>query len=313
MDLLLNDLSLHGQFPDLTSFRTAVIRVMLLRKLARHYGRHLYSHRNIPNCRISPEMSLHEALQRLPRDEKRSILTWLNRQGPFWEDKARHSPDLFIFCGDEIVTETAVGEAAYCREVGIDSGLISFEPSGWQISPVLVTIGLDSGTRVPVPNYWRMPELETALQEALPPILSWSQLEERSRSIYRGIAFSASCFDHLQGQPFAPGAATRILGLLDILNRLISSVDASGKRTSEGHQLYQDHFTGDTALFSDSSESEKQEFERKLTFPGPHGTRLFCPWHGKVNNPPFRIHFRWPEPPDNPLFVAYVGLKRTRR
>ena len=87
MELLLNDLSLHGQFHDLPSFRTAVIQVMLLRNMARRYGRHLHSHRNIPNCRIGPEMSLHEALQRLPRDEKRSILAWLNRQGPFWEDQ----------------------------------------------------------------------------------------------------------------------------------------------------------------------------------------------------------------------------------
>lgn len=313
MELLLNDLSLHEQFHDITSFRTAIRRVMLLRSLASRYGFHLHSHRNVLNCRISPEMSLHEALQRLSRDEKRSLLRWLTRQGPFWEDKIRHSPDLFIFFGDEIVTETALGEAAYCKAVGIDSGLISFEPSGWQISPLLVKIGLDSGAPVPVPNFWRIPELETALREAVPPIQSWSQLEERSRSMYREIAFAASCFSYLQGQPYVPGAATRILGLLDLLNRLMSSVDASGRRTPEGHQLYQDHFTGDTALFSDSSDSEKQEFEQKLTFPGPHGTRLFCTWHGKVNYPPFRIHFSWPVSPGDPLFVAYVGLKITRR
>ena len=66
-----------------------------------------------------------------------------------------------------------MGEAAYCREIGIDSGLISFEPSGWQISPVLVTIGLDSGTRRSCPQllaYSRVGD-RTARRSTAHPVL----------------------------------------------------------------------------------------------------------------------------------------------
>ena len=81
MELLLNDLSLHEQFPDVAVFREAMQCVMLLRQTAANYGRDLHAHRNILNSRINATTSLHEALQALPQNEKRSILQWLTRQG----------------------------------------------------------------------------------------------------------------------------------------------------------------------------------------------------------------------------------------
>ena len=315
MNLLLNDLSLHEQFPDLDSFRHAVSQVVALRHLASRFGHQLNSHPEILNCRINSTTSLYEALQRLPRDEKQSILRWLTRHGPFWNDDDEHSSDLFIFFGDEIVTGTAVGQAAFCEEVGICSSLISFEPSKWQISPIDLEIGQDKRTRITVPNFWRVSELDAALREAEPPISTWPLLEERSRVAFQRIVFAPDCFSYLDGQPFAPGAASRIQSLLGVLDRLIGSVDSSGKRTSEGHRIYQDHFTGDRAWFSDSSETDKARFESELTFPNPQvpGGQLFCPWHGKVNNPPLRLHFAWPSRPGDPVCVAYIGLKITRR
>ena len=315
MELLLNDLSLHGQFPDVTAFRAAIHRVMSLRHLAGSFGRELHSHRNIVNCLITPNTSLHDALQTFSQNEKRSLLQWLTRLGPFWEDTAVSGPDHWMDCGDEIVTETAVGEAAYCQSVGVSRGLVSFAPSRWEYSPVTVRIVSDSANEVTVANYWRSPELEVALGEAAPPIASWGQLESVSRTTFLRLTFSADSFSYLDGQPFAPGAAARILIRLGVLDQLMGYVDASGQRTAHGHQLYQSHFTGDRAWFSDSSDSEKREFERELTFPNPRptGGSLFCTWHGKINHPPFRIHFAWPESPGAPLCVVYVGLKITRR
>lgn len=315
MELLLNDLSLHGQFTDATAFRSAIHRVMLLRQLAGSYGRELHSHRNIVNSYITPTTSLHEALQTFPQSEKRSLLQWLTRLGPFWEDTAEHGPDHWMDCGDEIVTETAVGEAAYCQFIGVRRGLVSFVPSRWEYSPITVQIVSDAANEIGVPNYWHPPELEAALREADPPITSWAQLESVSRATFRRLTFSADSFSYLDGQPFAPGAAARILIRLEVLDQLMGSVDVSGQRTAHGNRLYQSHFTGDRAWFSDSSESEKRRFARELTFPNPQitGRPLFCTWHGKINNPPFRIHFAWPESPGAPLYVVYVGLKITRR
>ena len=315
MELLLNDLSLHEQFPDVITFRAAIHRVMSLRQLAGSFGRELHSHHNIVNSKITPTSSLHDALQSFPQNEKRSILQWLTRLGPFWEDAAEHGPDQWMDCEDEIVTDTAVGEAAYCQFVGISRGLVSFIPSRWELSPVNVRVMSDIVHEVSVRNYWQAPELEAALREAEPPISSWAHLEAASRTTFRRLTFSADSFRYLDGQPFVPGAAARILIRLGVLDQLMGSVDASGQRTAHGNQLYQNHFTGDRAWFSDSSDSEKREFERELTFPNPQptGRSLFCTWHGKINHPPFRIHFAWPESPGAPLYVVYVGLKITRR
>ena len=313
MELLLNDLSLHGQFRNIPEFQVAIRQVMSLRQLASYWGRELYPQRNILNGQVTPSTSLHDALQMFPQNEKRSILQWLTRFGPFWDDSAEHGPDHWIECGDEIVTETALGEAAYSLSSGIRRDLVSFAPSRWEYSPIKVRIAADTETDVKVLNFWQAQELEAALREAEPPITSWAQLESVSRNTFRLLTFSPDCFRYLDGQPFAPGCADRIRIRLAVLDQLVGSVDASGQRTVYGHQLYQSHFTGDRAWFSDSSNSEKQEFEKELTFPGPDGGTVFCTWHGKINNPPYRIHFSWPEQLGAPLYVAYIGLKITRR
>lgn len=313
MNLLLNDLSIHGQFQDLAAFREAVGRVMAMREIARRFKRELYSHRDVTNRRISPELSVFEALQRLPIDNKRSLLAWLNKWGPFWEDAAQHSPDHWFQCGDDIVTNTAVGEAAYCVAVGLDHRLVSFSPSDWTYSPIVVQMEPNGVGITTVLNHWEPADLESVLQNTPAPSNSWRDLQEDACTRFQYLTFSANCFSYLNGHPFDPGAADRILSRLDVLNRLMGLVDSSGRRTAEGHQLFQDHFTGDRAGFSDSSDSEKNRFRDKLTFPHPEhpNSQLFCPWHGKLNNPPFRIHFSWPLAPSAPLYVVYVGWKIT--
>ena len=315
MELLLNDLSLHGQFSTIPAFRESIVRIMEMRATAKQYGRELYSQRNIPNKHIRPGTTLSGALQTFTRDEKASLLGWLTKHGPFWEDRILHGPDDYLECGDQIVTETAPGEAAYCAMRGVDRRLVSFTPSDWEYSPVAVQLVAAVPSGIEVPNYWQPPALESALQQAEPPIGSWMELEAAARVRFQRLTFAHDCFSSLEGQPFAIGAKDRIISRLDVLNRLMGEIDAAGRRTAAGHQLYQDHFTGDRAWFSDSSDTEKNEFRRRLTFRHPErpGEYLFCTWHGKVNNPPFRIHFAWPEQLEAPLFVTYVGWKLTLR
>jgi len=313
MDLLLNDLSLHGQFLDTTTFKEAVSRIMSMRRIAISSGFQLHSPKDILNRPATPTTSLNQALQRLSKDQKRSVLQWLTRYGPFWEDLALHDSDLYMDYRGEIVTEMAVGEAAYCTSIGISRALISFAPSDWQLTPVRVRVVSEATTEVTVRNYWEVSGLEAALKEARPPVTSWEQMERLSRREFQRLTFSAECFSKLSGQPFGPGVAVRILARLRILDDLVGSVDVGGQRTPEGHRIYQEHFTGARAWFSDSSETEKRQFEKELTFIGPDGNPLFCTWHGKLNNPPYRIHFAWPVSHRAPLYIAYIGLKITRR
>lgn len=53
-----------------------------------------------------------------------------------------------------------------------------------------------------------------------------------------------------------------------------------------------------------------------MTFsdPSPTGKKLFCPWHGKIKTPQFRIHFEWPRPAgQREIKVVYIGPKITKQ
>ena len=314
MELLLNDLSIHEQFHDAAMFREAISRIASMRSIAHRFGHELHCHRNTINRQVNSSTSVYEALQRFTRDEKRALLTWLTRQGPFWEDVPTHGPDHWLEVGNEIVTDTAIGEAAYCSTIGIDRRLVSLTPSSWERTPISVTMLADPHTVIEVDNYWAASELEAALADAEPPITSWSQLESVSISRYRRLRFSNDSFTPLDGRPFVHGAAYRVISLLDTLDRLMGCVDESGLRTSEGNRILQDHFTGSNAWFTDSSDNEKHGFRNELTFPHPDipGQHLFCTWHGKVRTEVIRIHFSWPVPAGQALYVVYVGPKITK-
>ena len=284
-----------------------------MRNIARGYGRDLHCHRNTVNRQINPSTSVFQALQTFTRDQKRALLTWLTQQGPFWEDMPVHDPNDWLELGDEIVTDTAVGEAAYCSSTGIDRRLMSLTPSTWEYSPILVTMLGEASTVIKVGNYWAVPELEVALSEAEPPITSWSQLESVSISRYHRLKFSVDAFRPLIGLPFSPTAAEYIKSRLHTLNDVMGCRDESGNFTPEAKPILDTHLTRGSAQFSDSSVQEKRDFRNELTFPHPEvsGETLACTWHGKIKPLLIRIHFRWPVPEGENLYVVYVGRKIT--
>lgn len=103
--------------------------------------------------------------------------------------------------------------------------------------------------------------------------------------------------------------------LLNVLDRYADAFDNGGGLTSEGKRIYRDFFTGQNALFSDSSDTEKSKFRGELTFkhPSEAGKSLFCPWHGKERHSALRLHFSWPVRFKEPVYVVYIGKKITRR
>ncbi len=318
MELILNDCSIHGQFPSLEVFRDAIGRVMLIRKTAKRFRMDIQCHRNVANSQVTADLMMREAAPRaLDKNSLRAFMAWLDRHGPFWEDVREHSGDndLLDYNG-KYVTDTAVGEAAFCLIHGIDRSLVSLDPSAWLISPLVVNWHDDERVRsVEVLNYWDPREVEVALESTLVQLGSWKDMEEIARLRCPDLTFADDSFEPLDGHPFVKGAAERLLVRLRVLNTLTTSFDERGERTPEGHALYQKHFTGCKAWFSDSSDSEKARFESELTFshPANPGQRLSCTWHGKVKTPQLRFHFSWPIRANEPLYVVYVGPKITKR
>ena len=307
MDFLLNDLSIEGQFPDARSFCAALDHIVEMRNVARGFGSDLYCRQNVAEIRINPSTSVREAL---PREKKSAFMLWLDRRGPFWDDARKHHPDEWLMSGDDIVTDTAVGEAAYCSTLGLDRRLVSLAPSEWNYSPIVVTL-TDTATDIPVANYWELASLKTDL---LPSIKTCEQLEKVSKTIFPRLQFSEDSFSYLR-RYFVPAMVANIISRLEVLDDLMgdmaSTVDWMSMPT------YQNHFANPNNRFSDSSEREKNDpgDRQKLSFKHPDGSgrTLFCPWHGKMSHQgyPYRIHFSWPLRAGEPLYVVYVGPKLT--
>ena len=319
MELFANDLSIHQQFHDIPSFRGALRGLMAMRATAKRFSREVYCHRAFLRTEPLPNMPLQQALGRLRESERRAAMRWLTSGGPFWDDKRHHSGDEWMEYQEEVVTDTAVGEAAYRKLHSIESGLVSITPSAWNFSPVeVIWRRKDAGLAdrcTTLENWWGTDELENRLQVTPLPFRTWNNLQSVSTTRYQRLTFATDCFEPLSGVPFAKSSMERILQLLDVLDRYASAFDAAGNRTPESHRIYQDFFTGENALFSNSSDTEKNNFRNELTFKHPNdpGESLFCPWHGKERHKVLRLHFSWPIRYREPVYVVYVGPKITRK
>lgn len=317
MDLFINDLSFHGQFPDLSGFNDAISRLMHMRAECKKFRRELYCHRNLPFAQITHHHSMAQAVRSLDRDKQAALMQWITRQGPFWEDQRTHSSDEYLECRNEIVTDSALGEAAFRCYKGDNSQVVSVIPSDWDAAPIAARYVQCDGTfcDLAVGNHTEPASLLVVLKSASDPIESWQELSEICSARFSEIVFSSDAFSPLNGHPFSQGVAERIVERLGILQMLKCAVDENGNRTHEGHTLYQDYFMGDKAWFSDSTDEEKRTFKKELTFNHPlaANSQLFCPMHGKVKTPQIRLHFSWPFQHEAPVFVVYVGPKITKR
>jgi hypothetical protein len=317
VDFLVNELSLAGQFQDFATFHSAVGRLMGIRQEILRLGSSIYCHRNFAHARVTATAVMQQAIQGLPMAQRRAWMQWLTRQGPYWEDAQLHDANEWLEANAEMVTNTAIGEAAICRSRGLSRELISLDPSDWLFTPIVVTWMRNETIRddISVKNHWDIRTVQESLAANPISIDSWGTLATHTQQACTRLTFASNAFDPLAGRPFSPGAAERIQVLLYTLDKFKGCFDEDGKRNAEGHKLYTEHFTGEKAWFSDSSDTEKNDFKNELTFshPGVSGQTLFATWHGKVKTPQIRIHFSWPVRSDTPLYVLYVGPKITNR
>jgi len=290
-----------------------------MRGVARRFGRDTYCHGTFLNVEPIPGVQMQQAIQGLAANQRRALMIWLTQHGPFWDEIRRHEADDWLECRGDVVTDSAIGEAAYRTMHGVECALISATPSDWDYSPVEVVwrreaAGLDD-RNASLDNWRNGAALNDWLQAAAPPIRSWADLEKLSRIRFARLTFADRCFQPLAGVPFARSAADRMVFLLSVLDSFASEFDAIGARTREGNRIYREYFSGAESAFSDSSDTEKQRFRARLMFPHPDrsGESLFCTWHGKVRHMALRLHFSWPVRADESVYVVYAGPKLTKR
>ena len=329
MDILFNDLSLHGQFRDAGDFGEAMGHIMKMRQIAKKHQCDVFCHRSLAWSNPVDQLHIKQVISAhfgKDKDQLGGIMAWLDR-GPHWDtpENRQHSGDEMMAVDGTPVTNHAAGEAAMRSILGGACGLASLQPSDWTL-PQLGVVWHDRGPgladkKVSVANWLDPAALDDALRDLDGQVLSWSDLEARAVRRFTRLQVSEDCFRGLDSVPFNSGAADMALRLFDTLDRLASELDEKGKRTPEGQRIYQEHFTGkggkdgQRTWFSDSSQSEKLRQRQKLTFPGPQGKPVFCPWHGKIQHPggPIRFHFTWPVRVNQPTYVPYIGPKLTKK
>lgn len=318
MNWYINDLSLRGQFPDVFAFRAALeplMKVMIRRDLR---GRILCT-RKLSQRMITAKLSLPGAVRALGDPQFVAlVLRWIDRNGPFWDDDRTQNPDDLFFYNSIDVTDEGLGEAARRIAAGLPAGSFSFCHDGdaaFAYSPLRIVHGLleQPYGECNVENVWRVEDLPTPDVERP---RSWTQMIDTAESTLTGIRFSRGVIDRLIREPYNASAAERIRYLFGVLERLSSETTADGAWTQDGREIYEQHFVGDKAVFSDSSDNEKRDFRTAMTFPDPcdPARSMFCAWHGKVKcGGQFRIHFEFPRPKGQREFkIGYVGPKITK-
>jgi len=316
----INDLSLSGQFRASADFCNVLRELLKLRARNETIRTQLYCSRQLATRLVTHNLDVRSAiLQQADKGLTAQVLAWLNKAGPFSDD-GRDVDDLskFTFAGHD-VTDQGLGEAARRREREVDAQTFSFDGATPSCSTTPLAVDQQPASEalqtVLVPNFWDIATLEQAVQSALAPPRNWDDAVARLRADFDKVIIAEWVEDVLRPHPFNMNVYNRSRELLGVLQKFVESHTPDGLRTTESQKIIALHFSGQKAWFSDSSETEKNDFKDKLTFRDPlrDDIKIFCAWHGKIKTPQYRIHFEWPlQQTDRVVKVVYIGPKLTK-
>lgn len=319
MNWYINDLSLDGQFSDPFAFREALEPLMRVMSNRKDLQGRIFCARDLPTRMVTPTHSLPHAVRAANDPDYQSlVLRWVSKAGPFWDTDRTENPDDLFYHDGEDVTNQGLGEATRRLAANLPAASFSFaesDNSRFAVSPLPVVHGLldEPYAYYDVANIWDVGQFPAP---GVAPLQSWAQMLERIREEMPGLVLSNEIADQLAPRPFDPGAAERILSLVGVLHNFTEETTGDGGWTAAGMDLYSRYCMRKGARISDSSDAEKADFKRELTFPDPSNPseKLFCPWHAKLNfGAQYRIHFEWPRPArQREIKVVYIGLKITR-
>lgn len=322
MDFLVNELSLHGQYTNERDFRESFKLILSCGQQIENRGHSCYYSRQLNTREAMPGLDLRQVVKKTgDRNFIQQVVNLLSKRGPFWSENRRHSEDDYFAYRNEVVTDTAIAEAAWCvANHQQDCHTVSFKPSNFNSSPLSVVWHQSTSNVLPVDvqNFWDVATLTTFLKNSLKPPTSWEELIQQCINEYPHLTFADDLLDPLDSEPFSEAIAKRVRELLSILDELNTCFGEDGKLNRRGQEIKRNYFEREEALFTDSSDSEKHDFRDEMIFKKPNsstGETISCPFHGKIKmGKQYRIHFKWPkEQPTDPLYVVYIGPKITKR
>ncbi|MBA3532211.1 MAG: hypothetical protein H0T73_09855 [Ardenticatenales bacterium] len=319
MEVFVNEMSLHKQFDSNEAFASALKEVLLVQKICQTANHRLYCLRNIHKRRVLQDgTSFRQALQTYGNKQLLSqVMGWISKYGPFVDDERLHTADDRFEYRNKRVTNRSLGEAAARQMIDMEVATFSFKASKFCHTPLklLFCLSDDDKTPIDLQNFWERGILEQYFQNLLPEPATWTQMIEQLKIRFPNLDFASNLLSHLEGEPFNITIANTVRERLAVLSRLKECFDEKGQRTEEGNALVKKHFGGGKPHFTDASETEKNDpaFSKRMMFRLENGEKVPCYWHGKINHRYFRIHFSYPIKKDEPLYIAYIGQKRTKQ
>ncbi len=321
MELHFNDLSLAGQFSDPEAFYATLETFLKLRIKHEALRENFFCSRTLGMRPVHAGYNLQQLILKHPnRLFKQQVLNWLSKSGPFWDDnRAEVANDFFTF-NTEDVTEQGLGEACRRQLLGREVASFSFDNHNFECTPLQVQHGwrepeLDFG-QIAIHNFWQLSDLAKIAQSLQPVPKNWLEMLQAAQQEFTNLIFAEEMITILRPHPFSRYVCQRAFELLTVLQRLVDESDEYGGLSDVGTALFEQHFNGKKAWFTDSSTDEKNHFKQELSFNDPcdPSQKIFCPWHGKIKTPQFRIHFQWPRPKNQQkIKIVYIGPKITKR
>ena len=165
-----------------------------------------------------------------------------------------------------------------------------------------------------VSNIWEIDTLVAQARTAEPPIRSWPALVEAARRRFTNLDIGElQANSALAREPFEASLRDRSLELMKVLNEYVASRNEHGVEGPLARELVETYFTGERALFTGESTTNRSLFATEMTFRRVSGESYLAHWHGKISHRAFRLHIEWPLEKDRKkLEIFYLGPKITK-
>ena len=251
MEWHVNDLSLGGQFSDSQSFCEILKGLIRLRHNNPTVRSQLYCSRLLHSRHVTPTIDFRQAvLATRDRDLKISVLEWITKSGPFWDDNRQHNRDDYFEYQSHDVTDQGLGEASRRKLVGIPAGVFSFQgsPLHFAENSLLVQQGLSEAPidSIDIANCWTIEQLIQSIQNSK-TYYRWQDVRVEIQHRFEGLIIPDNVMDSLLPAPFSQQVMKRIFELLHVLDQLVIQSDDNGELSQSGVNLLQEHFTGNKA------------------------------------------------------------------
>lgn len=304
---IFNDLSLNHYYNDFGLFKQDVREfIQFYNLVSQKYSHNIYVFRNefysISVCNNLFRDAINDT-RYFSREQKRQLLVVLDKGQPYLPEESAIPQGMAFSYNNKAVPNTGFAESAYLQYMDESAPLYSISGSEFQSNILKVCIFQNSSLlkEQDVMNYFSMVKLEQWAKDLQKPLMSWKDVFDYIAMRFNWLELTEDAKKSLKKETLDRIICDSIIQRLDIINRM-----SNAQSEDEYKELDNKYWYGDRALFSDESESRKNELKDKFTFL-INGKKTFCSYHGKISHKSFRIYISSKPKPQEKIYIAYIG------